>query len=132
MSGETVSRIEFATLQNDMSDIKSLLGQMVAAMGKLAVIDERQVSFNEMHREILKRLGSIESRQHKADVEAARTGDTGSRLGSLEKSVREMHIEREKDKASQAGMKKMVGWMWAGVPAFTAVFVWLAQRGVFN
>jgi len=131
MSAETVTRAEFSSLEGQLGDIKALLGRMVDAMSKLAIIDERQAGFNDTSREILRRLSSIEERQHQADIEAAKNGDTGGRLERLENAVRDMHVEREKDKATQEGMVKMVRWMWVGVPFVMGFITWAAKHGFF-
>lgn len=132
MSGDNVSRVEFVALKEDIGDMKTLLQKMVDAMSRLAIIDERQAGFNETAKEILRRMHGIEDRQHKIDVEAAKNGDNTSRLSLLETSVREMHVEREKDKAKQDTMIRMVRWMWAGVPVFTSACVFAVKRGVFG
>lgn len=130
---EQVSRAEFAgfkeELKGELNDMKSLLQRMVEAMTRLAIIDERQQAQTASSQRILERLESMEARQHAADVVAAKHGDVPSRVEQLERSVREIVVDREKDKSQHQGMQRMVRWMWAGVPTLAAVAGWAAHHG---
>jgi hypothetical protein len=132
---DQVSRAEFAGFKTELTTkldtMQALMGRMVDAMQRMAIIDERQQTQTDTSKRILERLESIEDRQHRADIEAARAGDTGSRIQALEAAFKEMHNERVEEKGKQDGMVKMVKWMWVGVPGVMAGITWLAKNNFF-
>lgn len=121
---EAVSHAEFASLRSDVADMKALMARMADAMTRLALLDERQQGFAETNKEILRRIDTMEKNQQQAALQAAAAGDTGSRIKNLEETFREMHIEREKDKARFQTVVWMIRGLWlvAGSGAAGVIF----------
>jgi Skp family chaperone for outer membrane proteins len=133
---DQVSRSEFAgfkqELKTELGDMKTLMQRMVDAMTRLAVIDERQQAHTATNEKILERLDGIESRQHQAELDAVKNEGFGGRVVQLENVVREMVVERERDKAVQQGMVRMIKLMWAGVPMLAGALVWSVKTGLIG
>lgn len=110
-----VSYHEFASLVQDVNDMKSLMSMMVDALNRIAVIDERQQTSIGMMQKLDERLGRTEDRQREADIARAVGQAASSRLDAIEKVIAELHVERERDKARFQTVIWMVRGLWAMV-----------------
>lgn len=110
-----VSYQEFASLVQDVNDMKSLMSMMVDALNRIAVIDERQQTSIGMMQKLDERLGRTEDRQREADIARAVGQAASSRLDAIEKVIAELHVERERDKARFQTVIWMVRGLWAMV-----------------
>lgn len=110
---KTVSVKEFHSLAQDVSDMKSLMSKMVEALNHISVINERQQTFTSLVQKLDERMERMENRQHQSDVTQAVAQASTSRLDLLDMGFRELHIDRERDKARFQTVVWMVRGLWA-------------------
>lgn len=94
-----VNYAEFRSLAQDVGEVKSLMGKMVEAINRITLLDERQQVVAGFMQKLDERMGRMETRQHEAEIAHAVAGTSRSRMESLEVGFREIHLERERDKA---------------------------------
>lgn len=116
---------EFKAIQQDITDMKSLMSRMVEAMGRITIIEERQHASATAVSDALRRIEDVTNRQHQHDVENAVNTAIVARVGNLESSVREFHVEGERNKARFEAVVWMVRGLWALVAA--GGVVWAAK-----
>lgn len=115
MSNE-LDQDQLVNMQRDIQDVKSLMGRMVEAMGKIALIEERQQSMAQANTRIADRLDDIMRRQHEQDLVQAQQGDMPNRVKNIETGFRELHLDNERNKAR---FQTMI-WVAAGAWTFIA------------
>ena len=115
-------------MQRDIQDMKSLMGRMVEAMAKIALIEERQQTMAAANQRIADGLEDIVKRQHAQELEHAQHGDIPARVLNIEKGFRELHLDNERNKTRVQTM------MWIGGVAWTFIagggLLWIS--GVIN
>ena len=116
---------EFKAIQQDITDMKSLMSRMVEAMGRITIIEERQHASATAVSDALRRIEDVTNRQHQHDVENAVNAAIAARVANLEISVREFHVEGERNKARFETIVWMVRGLWALVAAGGAL--WAAK-----
>lgn len=90
---------EFASMKQDISDVKSIMHKMADTLTRMALLEERQHGTSSVTEKILGRLEKIELALHRSEVAQASSGISNNRVEALEAGFRELHIERERDKA---------------------------------
>jgi hypothetical protein len=115
MSGpeKQVSSTEFNALAREVGDMKGLMSQMVDALTRITVIDERQQVVGVFMQKLDDRMARMEQRQHEAEVLNATAQGGAQRLTAIEAGFRELHIDRERDKARFQAVVWMVRGLWA-------------------
>lgn len=105
---DRISMDDFVSLRRDVSDMKGLMAKMVDALGKIAVIDDRQQNSSVLTLKLIDRLERIEARQQSHDIlDATRAGLT-TRVETLETAVREDHLDMERNKARIETLKAAI------------------------
>lgn len=112
-----ITQGEFNSLSRDVAEMKALMGKMVDAISRISILDDRQSSVAAVLVKVDERLARLEEAQHRAELSAARESVSPVRITNLESSVREMHVEREKDKARMQTIIWVVSGAWALVGA---------------
>lgn len=113
----TVNQAEFRSLVQDVGEVKSLMGKMVEAINRITLLDERQQVVAGFMQKLDERMGRMESRQHEAEIAHAVANTARNRMENLEIGFREIHIDRERDKARF----QTVVWLIRGVYAVVGV-----------
>lgn len=90
---------EFASMKQDISDVKAIMHKMADTLTRMALLEERQHGTASTTEKILDRLDKIELSLHRNEVAQASNNVSASRVEALEKGFRELHVERERDKA---------------------------------
>ena len=103
---------QLVNMQRDIQDVKFLMARMVEAMGKIAMIEERQHSMATANTRIADRLEEIMRRQHEQDLVHAQQGDVPGRLKNIEAGFRELHLDNERNKARVQTMMWIAGAAW--------------------
>lgn len=114
---KAVSHTEFQALVQDVGEVKSILAKVADAINRITLLDERQQTVTAFMQKLDERMGRMEARQHEADINHAISSMSASRMEVLEKGYREMHIDRERDKARFQAVVWMVRGLWAVVTA---------------
>lgn len=110
-----VSYQDFATIQKDITDMKTLMSQMVNAMNRITVIEERQQVAADAINKAVVRMELISDKQHVFEIEGARNGPIANRVDAIEKAFLEMHVEDERNKARFHTVVWLVRGLWAVV-----------------
>lgn len=122
-----VSSHEFHSLAREVGEMKGLMSQMVDALQRITVIDERQQVVGVFMQKLDDRMARMEQRQHEAEVQNASSQAGAGRLSAIESGFRELHLERERDKARFQAVVWMVRGLWAvagtGVIALGALLI---------
>lgn len=122
---QPISADDFRRLQGEVSDIKELMGQMTAALTRLALLEERQQSVTTTATKILDQIEGIRASQHNIELRLANYTDLQGRVERLESTVREIHLEQEREKsfvvASFRTTKLFIGGTWAVLLALGGV-----------
>lgn len=116
---------DFRQLRAEVADMKTLMGRMTDALTRLALLEERQQAVSGVTSKILEQVESIRASQHEAEIRFASYGDVVKRVERVEQAFRDLHIERERDKASL----RTVAWLARGAWALIAAggLVWVAR-----
>lgn len=114
---DNVNLAEFRSLVQDVGEVKSLMGKMVEAINRITLLDERQQVVAGFMQKLDERMGRMESRQHEAEIAHAVANTARSRMENLEVGFREIHIDRERDKARF----QTVVWLIRGVYAVVGI-----------
>lgn len=114
---KNISYQEFHTLTQDMSDMKTLMSKMVEAINKIGLLDERQQTVTHVLQKLDERMARMESKQQEADIARALNQASADRLNLIDSGFRELHIERERDKARFQTVIWMIRGLWATVTA---------------
>lgn len=114
---KNISYQEFHTLTQDMSEVKTLMSKMVEAINKIALLDERQQTVTHVLQKLDERMARMESKQQEADIARALNQASADRLNLIDSGFRELHIERERDKARFQTVIWMIRGLWATVTA---------------
>lgn len=120
---KTISYQEFKVLSQDMSEMKSLMSKMVEAINRIALLDERQQAVAHALQKLDERMGRMEEKQQQAEVARALTQASADRLNLIDAGFRELHIERERDKARFATVVWMVRGLWGVAGAGGAIAI---------
>lgn len=123
----TVTQAEFSLVKQDLSDIKGVLGRMAEALTQLALLEQGQKGVVQSVNAVLDRLSGLENRQHQAELARAAAGDLQGDVKVLQGALREMTLEREKDKARIDGMLSTMRWFWAGAIAVAGAGAWIIR-----
>lgn len=110
---EVVRYQEFQNLVNDVSDMKSLMSKIVDAINRIALLDERQQNTSAILEKLDTRMSAIESSLRAAEIHRASQEGNSSRIVVLETALREVHVERERDKARFDTAVWMIRGIWA-------------------
>lgn len=133
MSGteKTVSHAEFHSLVRDVGEMKGLMSQMVEALTRITLLDERQQVVGAFMQKLDERMARMEHRQQEAEIANALSQQGASRLTNVEAGFREMHLDRERDKARFQTVVWMVRGLWAVSGAgIVAILGLLVKMGV--
>lgn len=114
---KNISYQEFHTLTQDMSDMKTLMSKMVEAINKIGLLDERQQTVTHVLQKLDERMARMESKQQEADIARALNQASADRLNLIDAGFRELHLERERDKARFQTVIWMIRGLWATVTA---------------
>lgn len=110
-----VSCGEFASLKEDMTDMKSLMSRLVETVSRITIIEERQHNQIQISEKVLARLDEVTAHQHQIDITNAANSSLATRVSTLETVVRESHIESERNKARFDTVVWLVHGLWAVV-----------------
>lgn len=110
---DTISYQEFQSLNSDIGEMKRLMSQMAEAISRISLLDERQQQVAGFMQRLDDRIARMESRQHESEIASAVNQVNGSRLASIEAGFRDVHLERERDKARFQTVVWMVRGLWA-------------------
>lgn len=110
---EVVRYQEFQNLVNDVSDMKSLMSKIVDAINRIALLDERQQNTSAILEKLDTRMSAIEASLRSAEIRHATQEGNSSRIATLETALREVHVERERDKARFDTAVWMIRGIWA-------------------
>lgn len=108
-----VNHTEFQSLVQDVGEVKTILARVAEAINRISLLDERQQTVTAFMQKLDERMGRMESRQHEADIAHAVSRMSTSRIEAVETGFRELHIERERDKARFQAVVWMVRGLWA-------------------
>lgn len=108
---------EIHALTQDVSEMKSLMSKMVEAINKIGLLDERQQTVAQALQKLDERMARMESKQQEADIARALNQASADRLNLIDAGFRELHIERERDKARFQTVIWMIRGLWATVTA---------------
>ena len=114
---ETISYQEFQSLNRDIGEMKSLMSQMVEAISRISLLDERQQVVAQALQKLDERMARMEGKQQDADIARALSQTSSDRLNLIDMGFRELHIERERDKARFQTVIWMIRGLWATVTA---------------
>lgn len=110
-----VSLGEFQKFSSELIEMKTLMGRMVEAIQRITLLDERQQVVATFMEKLDDRMGRMEGRQHEAEIAAVVIRSSTSRTDALELGYRELHIERERDKARFQTAVWMIRGLWGAV-----------------
>ena len=97
--------------------MKALMSKMVDAVNRISLLDERQQSVSLSIQKIDERVARLEAKQQEAEISRAMNHASGDRLNLIDAGFRELHIERERDKARVQTIIWMIRGLWATVAA---------------
>lgn len=112
---KTVSHQEFSNLISEVGEMRGLLAKIVEAINHITRLDERQQQVAGFMQKLDDRMARMESRQHEAEIVTAVSQANTSRLSNIEVGFRDLHLERERDKARFQTIVLMVRGLWAVV-----------------
>lgn len=112
-----ISYQEFHNLSQDMSEMKTLMSKMVEAISRISLLDERQQVVAHALQKVDERMARMESKQQEADIARALSQSSADKLNLIDSGFREMHIDRERDKARFQTVIWMIRGLWATVTA---------------
>ena len=110
---ETISYQEFQSLNRDIGEMKSLMSQIADAITRITLLDERQQVVGAFMQKLDERMARMEHRQQETEIANALAQQGASRLTNVEAGFREMHLDRERDKARFQTVVWMVRGLWA-------------------
>jgi hypothetical protein len=99
MADEQMNPTEIKAIRSDMSEMRRDMSEMAKALTRLTLLEERHAAFNALLTKIAERQESADAKRHEADLVAAKNSDIPTRVASIETVIRDMHIERQEDKA---------------------------------
>ena len=108
MADETTSPSEMRAMRHDMAEIRHAVAEMAKALTRLALLEDRHTSFTQLLTKIADRQESADGKRHEYELAAAKNSDLPGRVVSLETVIRDMHVERQEDKARIATMAWVV------------------------
>jgi len=114
---QTISYQEFHSLNRDIGEMKGLMSQMVEAINRISLLDERQQVVSQGLSKLDERVARLEHKQQEADIARALNQASTDRLNLIDMGFRELHIERERDKARFQTVIWMIRGLWATVAA---------------
>jgi hypothetical protein len=114
---QVISYQEFRALNRDIGEMKTLMSKMVDAISRISLLDERQQSVTLALQKLDERMARMESKQQEADIARALSQASADRLNLIDMGFRELHIERERDKARFQTVIWMIRGLWATVTA---------------
>lgn len=114
---QTISYQEFHNLNRDIGEMKGLMSQMVEAINRISLLDERQQVVSQGLGKLDERVARLEHKQQEADIARALNQASTDRLNLIDMGFRELHIERERDKARFQTVIWMIRGLWATVAA---------------
>ena len=114
---QAITYHEFKSLSRDMGEMKALMSKMVDAVNRISLLDERQQSVSLSIQKIDERTARLEAKQQEAEISRAMSHASGDRLNLIDAGFRELHIERERDKARVQTIIWMIRGLWATVTA---------------
>lgn len=99
MADDQMNPAEIRAIRSDMSEMRQDMSEMAKALTRLALLEERHAAFNTLLTKIAERQEVADQKRHDAELAAARNSDLPTRVEGVERVIREMHIERQEDKA---------------------------------
>lgn len=114
---DTISYQELQSLNRDIGEMKKLMSQMVEAISRISLLDERQQVVAQALQKLDERMARMEGKQQDADIARALSQSSSDRLNLIDMGFRELHIERERDKARFQTVIWMIRGLWATVTA---------------
>lgn len=113
MADNPVSHDDLRLVRHEMGEMRQVMSRMADAIEKVVVLDERQRVAMETNTRILESIEEIREGQHRTELRFAEYGDMKGRIERLETATRDLHVEREKDKASFQTTVKTIKGLWA-------------------
>lgn len=117
MQEKNISYQEFQGLNRDINEMKGLMSQMVEAISRISLLDERQQVVAHSLQKLDERMARMETKQQDAEIARALSQASSDRLNIIDLGFRELHIERERDKARFQTVIWMIRGLWATVTA---------------
>lgn len=113
MADDQMNPAEIKAIRSDMSEMRQDMSEMAKALTRLALLEERHTTFTSLLTKIAERQEAADIKRHEAEIQAAKNSDIPSRVTGLEGVIREMHVERQEDKARFKTFVWMVRVLWA-------------------
>jgi hypothetical protein len=101
------------SVRQELIDIKQAVSKMADALTRLALLEERYLTFHALLIKIAERQDMAEQKRHEQEVSAARISDIPARVAAVEAEFRVLHIERQEDKAKFKTLMWTVRAFWA-------------------
>lgn len=114
---QQISHLTLETLTRDMSEMKELMSRLVDAVNRISILDERQNVTTTMLAKLDEKTMRMEIRQQESEIHRAVSQASQERMTAMDAVVREMHVERERDKARFQTVVWMVRALWGVVTA---------------
>lgn len=112
---QQINHLTLEALTRDMSEMKELMSRLVDAVNRIAILDERQNTTATMLAKLDEKTIRMEIRQQESEIHRAVSQASQERMTAMDAVVREMHVERERDKARFQTVVWMVRALWAVV-----------------
>ena len=116
------------TLEKDVGDMKSLMSKMVDALTRMALIEERQQAMAQTNHRILEQIQDIRDHQAAVDLASARNSVSPDRVAAIELSIREDHLEHERNKARLEAVSWTIKTIWVAGAAVASAVVWVVTK----
>lgn len=117
-----------SALERDMSDMKSLMSKMVDALTRMALLEERQQTVQATTSKTAETVQNIKDQLAASELAFAKTAITPGRIESIERTVREDHIEHERNKARFQTLVWTVRTGAACFAALAAYVIWISTH----
>ena len=108
-----VTPAELHNLVRDVREMRGLMSQIADAITRITLLDERQQVVSAFMQKLDERMARMEHRHQETEIANALARQGASRLTNVEASFREMHLDRERDKARFQTVVWMVRGLWA-------------------
>lgn len=122
---------DVASMRLDMTEVKTSINQIAAALTKLAVLEDRQSNQTALVTKTLERLETLEDKQHATELRFAAGVMSLDRIAGLERIVHDISnrlIGYEASGRTLGGGVKVI-WAVVGAAVTAAVATFLARGG---
>lgn len=103
---------QFETVREDISDIKGTLNKIADAVGRLAVLEDRQMNTTAVSAKMLERLERMEDRQRTAEVATSGYDRMIILVEGIDKRVKEVEVAQIKSDTSIKAYTRAVQIIW--------------------